>query len=334
MSVGAFAEPLAVLVLLFGGTWVNRNKNYSIFGRKRSRSQEKYLQGDGDESPYSAGSPTSTDNLLEDGLPSSSLGSHEPTWRRRAVKAWRVGFTVTSPNTRRFKDYYLSRVLLKFPFLVEAWYWALIYWVSLQHFCARLRISTDTQTQVYQLGRAFTALSLVEGTVNVARRHALEVISLERKLNIFWEPAIQAAFMKHDFLMHWINRIYSFIHIPGTILFLVCLYYYTTVRNRVDERRGDKPVGDIDGSPAGPKLYEARRRTMAVCNLLAFIVFTAWPCMPPRLLSDKDVPSSEGQTARSYGFVDTVHGASGESSVWTQNRFCNQYGESHLRSNS
>jgi hypothetical protein len=37
---------------------------------------------------------------------------------------------VMSPNTRRFQDYFLSRLLQKFPFLVEAWYWALIYWVS------------------------------------------------------------------------------------------------------------------------------------------------------------------------------------------------------------
>lgn len=180
--------------------------------------------------------------------------------------------------------------------------------------------------QVYQLGRAFTAVNLAEGTVDVARRHALELIHIEQRLRIFWEPAIQAAFMKQELIMHWINRIYSFIHIPGTIFFLVWLYYYTTVRNRVEERRGERQVGEVDGSPAGPKLFEARRRTMAVCNLLAFIVFTAWPCMPPRLLSDKDVKGAIGTEARGYGFIDTVHGASGESSVWTQNRFCNQYG--------
>lgn len=180
---------------------------------------------------------------------------------------------------------------------------------------------------MYQLGRAFTAVNLVEGTVHIARRHALQVIHLEQTLRIFWEPAIQAAFMEHETLMHWINRIYSFIHIPGTIFFLVSLYYYTTVRNRLTERRGDKELGDTDGSPAGPKLYEARRRTMAVCNLLAFVVFTAWPCMPPRLLGDSSITSAEGLEAQSYGFVDTVHGASGESSVWTQNKFCNQYGE-------
>ena len=47
--------------------------------------------------------------------------------------------------------------------------------------------------------------------------------------------------------------------------------------------------------------------------------------MPPRLLSDPDVPGDVGREARSFGFVDTVHGAEGESSVWTQNKFCNQY---------
>jgi hypothetical protein len=166
---------------------------------------------------------------------------------------------------------------------------------------------------------------MVENTVDVARKHALQIIHLEQRLHIFWELPIQHWFLKHPFILHWTNRIYSFIHIPGTILFLVWLYYYTTTRNRVDLPLRNKPVGEADGSPAGPKLYAARRRTMAVCNLLAFIVFTLWPCMPPRLLSDPDVPGKIGKEARSYGFVDTVHGAEGESSVWTQNKFCNQY---------
>ncbi|KAL1997850.1 hypothetical protein VTN02DRAFT_603 [Thermoascus thermophilus] len=47
--------------------------------------------------------------------------------------------------------------------------------------------------------------------------------------------------------------------------------------------------------------------------------------MPPRLLSDKNVPGPVGELARSYGFVDTVHGVAGAGSVWTENRFCNQY---------
>ena len=83
----------------------------------------------------------------------------------------------------------------------------------------------------------------------------------------------------------------------------------------------------MGGSPAGPLLYQARRRTLAVCNLLAFVVFTLWPCMPPRLLSDKTAEGPDAELGRSYGFVDTVHGVNGAGSVWTENRFCNQYGK-------
>ena len=70
---------------------------------------------------------------------------------------------------------------------------------------------------------------------------------------------------------------------------------------------------------------------MAMCNLIAFVVFTLWPCMPPRLLSDPNYDGPDAEQAKSYGFVDTVHGTEGESSVWTTNRFCNQYGGSSLK---
>ena len=181
--------------------------------------------------------------------------------------------------------------------------------------------------QTYQLGRAFTAVTLKEDTVDFARRHALRLIRAEERLGIFWELRIQRFFLRHPLAMTWINWIYSFIHIPGTIAFLVWLYYYTITRNRIDEPQPGKPRGSVSGSPAGPLLYQARRRTLAVCNLLAFVVFTLWPCMPPRLLSDPSVEGPEGELARSYGFIDTVHGVNGAGSVWTENRFCNQYGK-------
>lgn len=150
---------------------------------------------------------------------------------------------------------------------------------------------------------------------------------MEQSLGLFHEQVIQKFFMSYPNLMHWINRAYSFIHIPGTILFLVGLYYYTIVSNRVNDQPGSRSSSPTrpSGSPAGPALYESRRRTMAVCNLIAFVVFTIWPCMPPRLLSDPTYNGPDAEEAKSYHFVDTVHGAEGESSVWTQNKFCNQY---------
>lgn len=134
MGVGAFIEPLVVVSLLFGGTWVNRNTRYRIFDRRRALPQSpRSASPDSVESGRS--SPRSSTSLLEDNRASSPslLTPQEPHWRKREIRL--LGFTteVVSPNTRRFEGYYLSRLLRKFPFLVEAWYWALIYWVS----CAR-----------------------------------------------------------------------------------------------------------------------------------------------------------------------------------------------------
>ncbi|KAI9834770.1 MAG: hypothetical protein M1819_002856 [Sarea resinae] len=312
MGVGAFMEPLVVVTLLFGGTWINRDSGYRVFNARKGRWSPGDMPPSGrDDSPDSikSGLLSPRDALLG-GFPRSSspslLSHQESPWRTREIGLFGYKKEIASPNTKVFQGRFLSRTLQKFPFLVECWYWALVYWI-------------------YQIGRAFTALTLKEDTVDVAREHALWLIHTEEKLHIFWETGIQGFFMQHPFFMLWINRLYSFIHIPGTILFLVWLFYYTNTCNRVRGYRGERLAGDIDGSPAGPKLYEARRRTLAMCNLIAFIVFTIWPCMPPRLLSDKEVKGPVGEEARKYGFVDTVHGAGGEASVWTQNRFCNQY---------
>ncbi|KAL1302409.1 hypothetical protein AAFC00_002806 [Neodothiora populina] len=303
MGAGAFIEPGVVVFLLFGGTWINRTRSSD-----RSHRQP-YHSGKRDDTPGGLESGEHSPTRETDSLLSQSHGSEQGDgWQRREFRL--AGWTkeVRTPDTSVFEDRLLSRLLVKLPFLVEVWYWALVYWV-------------------YQLGRAFTAVTLVQGTVYTARRHALQVIHLEQALGIFHERAFQEFFRSYPTLMHWINRIYSFIHIPGTILFLVGLYYYTIVSNRVStlpRSRSGSPARPA-GSPAGPALYEARRRTMAVCNLIAFVIFTLWPCMPPRLLSDPGYKGPDAKEAKGYGFVDTVHGSSGESSVWTQNKFCNQY---------
>ena len=170
-------------------------------------------------------------------------------------------------------------------------------------------------------------MTLKEETVDVARRHALELIQIEERLHIFCELSIQKFFLARPSILACINWLYSFVHIPGTIAFLVWLYYYTITRNKIREPWKLDPGLPQTSFSAGPSLYQARRRTMAVCNLLAFVVFTLWPCMPPRLLSDESVEGPIGDLARSYGFVDTVHGSDGAGSVWTNNRFCNQYGK-------
>ena len=135
MGAGALIEPLVVVSLLFGGTWVNRNTRYRIFDRRHaSRSTHSRSSSPGStESGYS--SPRSSSSLLDDHRVSSPslLTPQEPYWRKREVRLFGWRREVVSPNTRRFEGYFLSRLLRKFPFLVEAWYWALIYWVSFQY---------------------------------------------------------------------------------------------------------------------------------------------------------------------------------------------------------
>ena len=332
MAVGAFLEPLIVVSLLFGGAFFNRSKDYNLWeGRSNGWSGDGINKRTDDLNLMPKNRSSDDSDTLTNWSTSSTqtLAPHElSTMRRRKIQFLGFKRIVSTPNTLVFQDRFLSRLLQKFPFLAEAWYWALIYWVrQLPGFplCCSLA-NAPSPLQVYQLGRAFTAVTIVEGTVHVARRHALQLIHLEQQLHVFWEVPFQEWFLARPGILHWTNRIYSFIHIPGTIFFLVALFYLTTTR----KRRVLAGRVASDNVTAGPALYEARRRTMATCNLIAFVVFTLWPCMPPRLLSDPGYNGADAAEAKSFGFVDTVHSGTGESSVWTTNRFCNQYGEFRL----
>ena len=80
-------------------------------------------------------------------------------------------------------------------------------------------------------------------------------------------------------------RTYAMVHIPATIAFMAYSYRYFQ-----------------------PAVFQSTRRTLVICNCLAFIIFSLWPCMPPRLL-----PFDE------FGYVDTLH-AGKAASIWTTNK--------------
>jgi hypothetical protein len=128
-GVGAVAEPLVVISLLLGGTWINRDFNP---GRSRRRPvDQRRISEDDLEHGGKSNREDFVDNPIDSRSTSPSLlASKEPRWRKRTLGVWGVRKQVTTPNTRRFRGYFLSRLLEKFPFLVECWYWALIYWVS------------------------------------------------------------------------------------------------------------------------------------------------------------------------------------------------------------
>lgn len=291
MGADAFIEPLVVASILTAGVLINRRrKDVSVLQSFRT---EAYDAG-GCDSYGGGGRGSGSSSGTATPVPPCS----ESQWRERRF----LGRTVRSRNTRVWRNTAASRFLAKFPFLVEVWYWLLVYWVGYTalkqaskavhdaDFFSLFRLSFSSLFQTYQLGRAFTAVTLQADITPIARLHALSVIAWEQRWGIFVEPEVQGWFLRRPGLLKLVNCTYSFIHIPGTITFLAWLY-----------RSAPRP------------LFEARRRTLAACNLLAFVVFTAWPCMPPRLL-----PAEDG-----FGFVDTVH-VGKVSSVWTSNRFCQQ----------
>lgn len=124
MAVGAFLEPLVVVVLLFGGAWINRATDVTFSNSRSTRWQPE----DGLESDEEQGDALMRGPKGRSGSPSLLQDSEEP-WRQREIGILGFNKTVVSPNTAQFKNRFLSRVLRKFPFLAECWYWALIYWV-------------------------------------------------------------------------------------------------------------------------------------------------------------------------------------------------------------
>jgi hypothetical protein len=135
MGVGAVLEPAVVIGLLFGGTFINRNTSYNFTWKYRARSSP--VLPDEEDIPGSPVSWASEDALLEGKRSSSDSSSSSlletdsiSTWRTRELDFWGFRWEVTTPNSKVFQDRWFSRVIRKFPFLEEAFYWALIYWVG------------------------------------------------------------------------------------------------------------------------------------------------------------------------------------------------------------
>jgi hypothetical protein len=115
------------------------------------------------------------------------------------------GLIVRTPNTARFRRNIHSRILQKFPFLIEMFYWVINY-------------------LFYRLTwTAAQALFAESGIWNVAKRHGIAVLegeqhSLLRFLLPIKEREVQQWFMHdHQGALTALNKAYALIHIPGTV---------------------------------------------------------------------------------------------------------------------
>ncbi|KAJ9260425.1 hypothetical protein DTO207G8_470 [Paecilomyces variotii] len=177
--------------------------------------------------------------------------------------------TVTESSVPRRRKAIHSRLLNYFPFLMEIWYWLLTYWI-------------------YQGLRAISARAIAGNKVvfRQAYIHATQILWLEHLLHIDVELSVQRFILeKAPWLMQVLAKIY-YSHIVLGVVFLV--YCYTFL----------------------PRWrYHNIRRTIAMENVIAFVIITAWRCMPPRLLPEE------------YGFIDVLHSGNNGGSAWTQNKF-------------
>ncbi|KAL7794246.1 PAP2 superfamily domain-containing protein [Trichoderma ceciliae] len=155
-----------------------------------------------------------------------------------------------------------------FPFLSEIWYWLLTYWI-------------------YQLCRAFTArvIAPYPHIYLLAKQHALQLLSIEQFLHMDFEQSFQTFILTHhSYIMPLLRHIY-YSHIVIGVVFVI--YTYTVLPT---------------------PLYRRIRRTIAMDNLIAFVVLSLWRCYPPRMLPPE------------YGFIDVLDQEK-SGSVWTHNRF-------------
>jgi hypothetical protein len=114
----------------------------------------------------------------------------------------------------------------------------------------------------------------IQGSATVSAAHAFsnarEVIRAERAMGLYFEEAVQEAFLDWRWFIQFWNVFYGTFHFVVTIAALVLLF-----------RRF-------------PDRYPRWRNTLAATTALALIGFATYPLMPPRLLPEP------------YGFVDTL----------------------------
>ncbi|KAF4119373.1 integral membrane protein [Geosmithia morbida] len=265
-----WVEPIIIVSILFPAMYMTRRRNYSVLGRSKGYR----LLGDIEHSPP----PLSSDGF--ELLPRPD--AHPP--KRRHL----CGLVpILMPNSSRFAQNVHSRILQKFPFLVEMFYWSLalgLYRATgaiCQLMYGGQRTMWDSATQ-FGLSLLDVEAYLWGGDYEGPERW------LEWRIQRWLLRGSEAGDWR-VWLLTVLNRGYALIHIPGAVGFIS--YYYATAPTH--------------------RRFCAVRRTLTLTNILAFVCFTFIPTCPPRLLDER------------YGFVDTVNLESA-ASVWMSGKFVNK----------
>ena len=114
------------------------------------------------------------------------------------------GVVVHTPNTYRFANHIHSRLLQKFPFLIEMFYWIITYFF-------------------YRMTKVVSQALFSEEVWDISQEHGLQILEFEQFgffsfLFPFREHDVQHWFMNgHQTALTFLNRFYALMHIPGTV---------------------------------------------------------------------------------------------------------------------
>ncbi len=179
--------------------FLTRRRNFQILGKRKGGYHDSYLDSD---------SFTSTEDLLsydpeidDDSQVTLSASNHLSKTRTCC------GLVVNTPNSSRFSDNIHSRILQKFPFLVEMFYWIITY-------------------LFYRLTKVFSQIIFTKSIIEVAQAHGLAILEFEQFSRASFLFPIKEHTVQHWFLdshqdgLTVLNRAYALIHIPGTVGFV------------------------------------------------------------------------------------------------------------------
>lgn len=187
--------------------YFNRKHNFRIFDKSRGRSPTRSIL------PHSNSQGSSPDGSFESDSFLSEADAFNST-KNPPKKRNCCGMVIRTPNSSRFADNWHSRVLAKWPFLIEMFYWVLnLAFYALTKALAQVLFSTN------------------EGLWDLAQDHGVLVLDIEQKswLRFFFpikESDFQAWFLNgHISAITFLNRFYSLVHIPGTVSYVLPPYF-------------------------------------------------------------------------------------------------------------
>ncbi len=138
---------------------------------------------------------------------------------------------------------------------------------------AQRRIFRDV-AEIGLVGISFLLYFLVRGAVvgepGVAVQHARDIIHLEQRLGVYWEPDLQSTVIGKRALVQFFNGIYVWLDFPVIAAIGLWLYFFR------------------------PHNYTVARDAILISGAIALIIYLTYPVAPPRL-----VPG--------LGFVDSVN---------------------------